>query len=421
MNPTDASLALSPSLTIAVQINAKMRAIGLAKKILSLGWVLAIGLPQVQSQDKSGLPEKSLIGSVLRVSFEEDKKLRTVTGELVALDSTMGQLILDADGQLTVIAPNELKRAEELSTPLVPTSARDLAAKVLGIMPQGSRSIVTEHFVVCYNTSDAYARWNSDLYERLCKGFYRFWKEKGVELTPPRFPLVAVLFETKDDYIRFASKEFAGAENTIGYFHQSTNRLASYDLTGIEGLIPPKAQVMRAELINQIVSRPQAERLIATIVHEACHQISFNSGLQVRLGDSPFWLSEGLATFFESPDLTSQNGWGGVGKLNKHNYMNLANYIPSRSSESLELLLLDDNRLRTAETMSSSYAEAWGLTYYLIKSKPKQFVSYMESIRDKPPGSRASPKERIELFRQCFGEDLSKLDKDFIRFMQKLR
>jgi len=167
MNPTDASLALSPSLTIAVQINAKMRAIGLAKKILSLGWVLAIGLPQVQSQDKSGLPEKSLIGSVLRVSFEEDKKLRTVTGELVALDSTMGQLILDADGQLTVIAPNELKRAEELSTPLVPTPARDLAAKVLGIMPQGSRSIVTEHFVVCYNTSDAYARWNSDLYERL--------------------------------------------------------------------------------------------------------------------------------------------------------------------------------------------------------------------------------------------------------------
>ena len=382
---------------------------------------ITFSITNAVAQDKSDAPQNSALGAVFRVSFEDHKQLRTVTGELVALDPTMGQLILDADGQLTVIAPNELKRAEELTTPLIPTPAKELAAKVLALMPQGSRSIVTEHFAVCYNTSDVYARWNSDLYEKLFKGFYRFWKEKGVELKPPRFPLVAVVFETKEDYIRYASKEFDGSQNTIGYYHQLTNRLASYDLTGIEGLIPPKAQVLKAELINQIVSRPQAERTIATIIHEACHQISFNCGLQVRLGDSPLWVSEGLATFFESPDLTNQNGWGGVGKPNKHNYVNLVKYLPSRSSDSLELLLMDDSRLRSGETMSSSYAEAWGLTFFLLKSKPKQFVSYLDKIREKPPGTRASPKERIELFRQCFGEDLSKIDKEFIRGMQKLR
>ncbi len=362
--------------------------------------------------------ETPLLGSFLRVSFEEDKQLRTTTGELVAIDSKMGQLILDADGQLTVIAPHDLKRVEELTDKLVPTPAKDLASKVLKIMPPGSKSHFTEHFVVCYNTSDVYARWNADLYEKLYKGFYRFWKEKGVELTAPRFPLAALLFETQVDYIQFAAKEFAGAQNTIGYYHQSTNRLASYDLTGIQGLIPPKAHVMRTELINQIVSRPEGERLIATIIHEVCHQLSFNSGLQVRLGDNPLWLSEGLATFFETPDLSSQNGWGGIGKLNKHNYVNLLNYFPSRTNESLELLLLDDNRLRNGDTMSSSYAEAWGLTYYLLKSKPKQFASYLESLRKKPPGNRSSPKERIELFRECFGEDLKKIDRDFIRLIQ---
>ena len=386
--------------------------------------IVAVGVhAQAQPQATEGVAEKPIIGSVLRVSFEAASQLRVVTGELVALDGAMGQLILDADGQLTAIAPNELKRVEELSEPLVATPAKELATKVLGLMPAGSKSIVTDHFVVCYNTSDVYARWNSELYEKLFKGFYRFWKEKGVELTPPRFPLVALVFETKEDYVRYASKEFAGAQHTIGYYHQSTNRLASCDLTGIEGSIPSKAQILRAELINQIISRPQAERTIATIVHEACHQISFNSGLQVRLGDSPLWLSEGLATFFESPDLASQNGWGGVGRLNKHNFVNLANYIPKRGADSLESLLLDDSRLRNGETMSSSYAEAWGLTYYLLKSKPKQFVAYMDGIREKPQGSRSSPKDRIELFRQCFGEDLGKIDKDFIRFMQvqKLR
>ena len=370
------------------------------------------------SDDQTSTPDKSFLHSVLRVSYEEDKQLQTVTGELVAIDATMGQLILDADGELTVIAPNSLKRVEELASPLIATPPKELAAKVLTLMPQGSRFIATEHFVVCYNTSDVYARWNSELYERLYKGFYRFWKEKGIELTPPRFPLVALVFESKADYIEYASKEFAGAQNTIGYYHQSTNRLASFDLTGIQGMMLPKAQVLRTELINQIVSRPEAERTIATIVHEACHQIAFNSGLQVRLGDNPLWLSEGLATFFESPDLMSQNGWGGVGKLNKHNYANLANYLPKRTNDSLELLLLDDSRLRNGETMTSSYAEAWALTFYLIKSKPKDFVKYLNSIREKPPGQRSSPKERIELFRECFGDDLRKIDRDFIRLMQ---
>ena len=251
--------------------------------VLAAWWSQAIVL--AEEQDSS--PGKSLLHSVLRVSFEEDKQLQTVTGELVAIDAMMGQLILDADGELTVIAPNALKRVEELSTPLIATPPKELAAKVLTLMPQGSRFIATDHFVVCYNTSEVYARWNSELYERLYKGFYRFWKEKGVELTPPRFPLIALVFESKADYIEYASKEFAGAQNTIGYYHQSTNRLASFDLTGIQGMMPPKAQLLRTELINQIVSRPEAERTIATIVHEACHQIAFNSGLQVRLGDNP--------------------------------------------------------------------------------------------------------------------------------------
>jgi len=370
-----------------------------------------------RSQEKTDSTLDPPPKTVFRFTFEEQKQLRTVTGERVAEDATLGHLILDADGQLTAIAPAELKRVEELAIKLEPTLAKELAIKVLTLMPAGSKSIATDHFVVCYNTSDVYARWNADLYEKLFNAFYRFWKAKGVELTPPRFPMVALVFESQKDYIDYASKEFAGAQNTIGYYHQTTNRLASYDLTGIQALNASKTQ-MRTELINQIVSRPGAERTIATIFHEACHQISFNSGLQVRLGDNPLWLSEGIATFFESPDLSSQNVWGGIGKLNKHNFVNLANYLPDRKKDSLELLLLDDSRLRNGETMASTYAEAWGLTYYLIKSKPKDFVKYLAATREKPPGSRSTPKDRMELFRRCFGEDLAKIDKDFIKFMQ---
>ena len=357
------------------------------------------------------------VGSVVVAAFEADKELRTLTGELVAVDAIMGQLILDADGKLTVITPNNLKRLEELSTPLVPTPAKELATKALKLMPAGSRSLVTDHFVVCYNTSDVYAHWNADLYEKLYKGFYRFWKEKGVDLKPPRFPLVALIFESDKDYIEYASKEFAGAQNTIGYYHQSTNRLASYDLTGIQGMMPAKAQYTRIDLINHMISRPGAERTIATIIHEACHQISFNSGLQVRLGDSPRWLSEGLAMFFESPDLTSQNGWAGIGKLNKYNFQMLVANSSTRASDLLEKLLADDKYI--AESMETGYPEAWGITFYLLKNKPKEFVKYLDGIREMPTGTHSSPKERIELFRGCFGNNLAKIENDYIRFMNK--
>lgn len=381
---------------------------------------LPIGLAR-QSDADSASASGASAPVMRRVTFEEAGQLRVVVGEVVAENDRLGQLILDADGALTSVSQDELKRVEELSEPLVITPAKELAKKTLKLMPAGSKSIITDHFVVCYNTSDVYARWNANLYERLYKGFYRFWKDKGVELTDPRFPLVALVFETKDDYINYASREFQGAENTLGYYHQATNRLASFDLTGVEGMIPDGVQVNREDLITQILSRPQAERTVATIVHEACHLLAYNSGLQTRLGDSPLWLSEGIAMFFETPDFTKSTGWGGIGQVNWHNHRNLIQYSATRDANSLEKLIVEDDRLRQAETMASSYAEAWGLTYYLLKRKPKQFVEYLAILRERAPGKRADAKRRLEEFKACFGNDLSKVDKEFIRTMSTIR
>ena len=45
---------------------------------------------------------------------------------------------------------------------------------------------------------------------------------------------------------------------------------------------------------------------MATIVHEATHQIAFNCGMQQRYADIPLWLCEGMAVYFEAPDLASK-------------------------------------------------------------------------------------------------------------------
>ena len=83
------------------------------------------------------------------MTFEESKELRVVVGELVACHEIQGHLILDADGQLTAIAPSELKRIEELPGTLVPTPAKELAARVLKLLPAGFKTMQKDHIVVC--------------------------------------------------------------------------------------------------------------------------------------------------------------------------------------------------------------------------------------------------------------------------------
>jgi hypothetical protein len=364
---------------------------------------------------------------LVEIQFKADRP--PLVGELVAETPKYGLLILDAEGQLIPLPPSAIDgghpelaiaNIREMDGNLIPCPTGELVERVKGLMPQGTKSLATDHFLVCYNTTDVYARWNANLYERMYNGMRRFWKEKGIDLREPRFPMVALIFGSQDEYLEYAKRDFQGAEHTFGYYTQTTNRLATFDLTGIEGMIPPGTKIQREELITEILSRPEAERQVATILHEACHQIAFNTGLQKRLGDYPLWVSEGMATFFESPDFSSSSGWGGTGKVNRFNLSNLRQYAAQRPSDALAQLIIRDDLLRKGDTAKSAYAESWGWTFFLIKRRPKQYVEYLRLLEARPLGQPADAKQRLTDFRKCFGEDLEKLNREFVRFIGTL-
>ena len=143
--------------------------------------------------------------------------------------------------------------------------------------------------------------------------FRNYWTKRGFDLSEPQFPLVAVVFADRAAYLKYSRGELGdAAESIIAYFSLDTNRMTMYDLTGTErggrgGHGGSAAQ------INQILARPEAQLTVATIVHEATHQIAFNSGLHARLSDCPKWFSEGIAVYFETPDLHSAKGGGDRG------------------------------------------------------------------------------------------------------------
>jgi len=274
--------------------------------------------------------------------------------------------------------------------------------------------------VLIYNTSEIYVKWVAELFERLHRNFYNYWKSKGFKLSEPRFPLVAVVFSNKASYMSYAQREIgATAEAMIGYYNMKTNRMVTYDLTGVDGLVPNGTRISSDTVIRHILSQPQAERTVATIVHEAVHQLAYNSGLQVRLAENPLWLSEGLAMFFETPDASSSKGWGAIGKVNAHNLRLFAQYVPDRPVDSLQTLISSDKRLREAATAGQAYPESWALTYFLLNAKSKQFVAYLKKLAQQPPLGEVAPRQRIELFKQHFGEDLEALDRELMNFYRR--
>jgi len=95
-----------------------------------------------------------------------------------------------------------------------------------------------------------------------------------------------------------------------------------------------------------------------------------------------------------------------------------ANVRSQRSSRLLSLIS-DDKRFRNARTAADAYADAWALNYFLIRYRPDEYVGYVESLSAQPPLVPVSPEERVEQFRQHFG-DIGQLEREFFERMMRL-
>lgn len=374
-----------------------------------------------------GLPLLSTHGlhaqvKTLDVNFKADGTTHTSIGEVIVEYPDGSLLFLTPDGRLWALHNEDIQSRAVSDQPMTAMTSEEIYQQFQEQLPPGFKIHKTKHYVLVHNTSAAYANWVAQLFERLYRGFYNYWKSQRVRLSEPRFPLVAVVFNDKNSYLSYAEREVGeSAKAMIGYYNLNTNRMITYDLTGINGLVPPGMQIPSSRVVNQLLSQPQAERNVATIVHEAVHQISYNSGLQVRLADNPRWLSEGMAMYFESPDLSNSAGWS-MGKVNYHNLRGFAQYLPNRPADSLTTLITEDQRLLDAKSARTAYPESWALTYFLMKTKRKNYAAYLQELAKLPPlGEKQSPRKRLDLFKKHFGSDLEQLDQQFIRYMRSVR
>jgi hypothetical protein len=358
--------------------------------------------------------------AVDRVIVKKGDGMSTIEGRTVVTAQDGGLLILTPDGQLVPVQPKEIAQRASDDRPFEPLTADQFKTRLLAELPKGFDVHKTAHYLICYNTTRQYAEWCGSLFERLYLAFSNYWTLRGFTLREPTFPLVAVVFADRASYVEYSRPDLGdAADKIIGYYNLQTNRMTMYDLSGTEAANRAHSRRGSPAQISKMLARPEAEGNVATIVHEATHQIAYNCGLHARLSDCPLWFSEGIAIFFETPDLASRKGWSNIGGVNRPRLTHFLSYLRSRPPDSLETLIANDKRFRDTSHSLDAYAEAWSLTYFLIRQKPKQYVEYLRRLSQKKPLLWDTPETRLQEFTAVFG-DLKKLDAEFVRYMSKV-
>ena len=315
-----------------------------------------------------------------KITFDDDGKSRTISGRVVVKAQDGGLLVQERDGRLWTVTAEVLEKRVATTKPFRPEGVDELgkrlAAELDKSVSPGFHVTRTRHYTIVSSADPRFARWTGRLFERLRTAFVGYWKGRGVELSEPEFPLVAIVLKDRAQFAKFIRVDVKlDPTSSTGYYSILSNRIVLYDIARIPGQ-PPAATAV--EIQRRLSTAPQA---IATVVHEAAHQIAYNCGLNQRLADNPLWLVEGMAVFFETPDLRSRSGWRTVGKVNLPRLARFTDFVRRRRRPgSLRSLVRSDRRFREGESEADAYAEAWALNYFLLRTRRKQFAAYLLSL-----------------------------------------
>lgn len=337
----------------------------------------------------------------------------------VVVEALDGSLLLEhRDQRLEVVpAANVADRVPIEASPASP-SPRQLGADVLQTLPKGFDHLATRNYVVCFDTSRAYAQWCAALFERLHDAFVNVWRQAGFELAEPDHPLVVVIFADRQRYEEHAAHDLGAAtDRVVGYYNLLTNRVTTFDLTGSD-LVGGREGRSAGRAGLEILGSRQAAGLVATLVHEATHQMAFNCGLHRRLAPVPLWVSEGVAIYFETPDLASDRGWRGIGGVNAPRR---DRFLAGQRGGWLARLVRGDEPFRDAHEALDAYAGAWAATAFLAQTRKAAFVEYLRMLSLKEPLEEDDADRRLKDFSTAFGAEPASFEEPIVKFIARLK
>jgi len=341
----------------------------------------------------SGLPATGMI--------QVDVRGERIEGVPLAWDATVVHL-LGRDGRLWSFEPGEVKNYRKTAARFQPYSVSETRANLLRELGHEYEVSGTTHYLVAHprGQRDKWAARFEDLY----RAFIHYFAVRGFKLAEPPFLLIGIVCRNRAEFQRYTAGQGAPAANgVIGQYDLMTNRIVVYDMD----------------------ARGQGDanwrRNASVVIHEATHQMAFNTGIQSRWCPPPLWVIEGLATLFEAPGVyDSHSTTDRPARVNRDRLRDYRAVLADKHDGRLPADLVASDRAFRVVT-AAAYAEAWAMTFYLVETQPRAFARYLTLAASRPAFSDYSAKERLDDFTSVFGSDWRQFDAQFGRFMSEVR
>ena len=338
-----------------------------------------------------------------------------ISGRVLIEARDGGVLLEERNGRIRQLTPAMMESKTTSDVPFSPMTDDELGTDLLSQVQAGFEIHQTDHYVICSNSAEEYAEFVGKLLEKVFEQYFKFMSEQEIVVRQPAGKLPVIILQSEAEFKEFAAAQHpeTSFEDTPGYYSLRENQVLLQDLTRDRSLRSSIA--IRKRLADQPLQ-------VATMVHEAIHQLAFNTGLQIRMADNPVWLSEGLALYFEPIAPRSSNLWTRPGLVSVRHYpVFVTNSEHGTTDISFQDLLSVDKAFLNADTVATAYAESWGLTSYLFRQQKEGMKKYLTKISQRKPLQRVSPEERVAEFEDSFGKSSDEIERETVSFVRRLR
>lgn len=367
--------------------------------------------------------ETSTEQALWRVDFSVSPEhvRRSIEGRILVQAQDGGILLEDRGGVLWNVTPEQILHRERTNADYSRLSPDELAEGMRVALGGSAHVVFTDHYVVATAGSRLHAEWCGHLLERLFKAFLGYWRSSELDLQTPQSPLPVIIYQDRAAFAKAATKEAGVAfTDANGYYSMQTNRVSLFDHVNESLKSTDRARPIQSRADVQLLMA-EAALPVSTVVHEATHQIAFNSGMHTRFADNPVWLTEGMAMFFEVPDLRSPSGWQTIGRVNVPRLRHFRESLSSgRPRAALTLLTADDARFHHSDSIETAYAEAWVLTHFLVHSHRRQYLKFLSKCSEYTPLDWKTREERLRDFEDAFGKPATEFEGKLLQYAAKL-
>lgn len=338
--------------------------------------------------------------SAADVLISLDVNGKQLVGKPISWDNSRFYL-LSRDGELFDFDPADAENFRKRSNYFYSYSPSEMRASLSREFGNRFDVTGTGHYLVVHPAGER-DLW-AQRFEELYRSFVHYFSSRGFSARSPDFPLVAVVFHQKQDFLRFASKDgVRGANGLLGYYSPRSNRVYLYDITA---------------------GKRQSEQWYAnseTIIHEATHQTAFNTGVHNRFATTPRWVAEGLGTMFEAPGVWNSRKYRSRSDRINHGRLKSFRRLAEsrRPRNSIQQIIAGDVLFQKDSQLA--YAESWALSFYLAELQPHKYSQYLQRVAAKKPFTKYTSARREKDFTDVFGSDFHMLDVRVKRFIDEL-